>query len=329
MEGALVAQQNFDIVDPAAIAAAETVKAQIQAAYIMASRKPRNEAEARDRILAACRRPEFAARVEYKKPINKKDFLKGPSIRFAEQALRDWGNIRSDIQVLHEDADIRRVRVSVLDLENNTQFCKDIQIRKTVERKSKNGREQDVIGERLNTYKEKVYLLRATEEELYTKESAFISKALRNEGLRLIPADIVDEAMATAKETLVNEDSKDPKAASKRVFDSMSSIGVKPKELQKYFGGQDIETLSPPQLDELRGIYAAIKDGDATWRDYVNKASEDEEKKKAAADLTDKIKGKPKEPPALCPDTGKPRDPAECAGCLNDGCEFKATVAHE
>jgi len=51
-------------VDPAAVAAAEAVRARIQAAYIVALNRPRSYDEARLRILKTCERPEFAAKVE-------------------------------------------------------------------------------------------------------------------------------------------------------------------------------------------------------------------------------------------------------------------------
>src|SRR5574340_473106 len=119
--------------DPAAIAAAEGAKARIQAAYIMAMQKPRSYDDARSRILEACRRPLFAERVEYAKPVGGRT-IKGPSVRFAELALREWQNVLTETQVIYEDDEIRRIRVMVFDLETNSQFSKDIQIRKTVER---------------------------------------------------------------------------------------------------------------------------------------------------------------------------------------------------
>ena len=88
--------------DPAVVAAAESVKARIQAAYIMAYQNPRDEFAARDKILRACKRSEFAGRAEYELPMGKKK-IKGPSIRFAELALKEWGNILSETQILYED----------------------------------------------------------------------------------------------------------------------------------------------------------------------------------------------------------------------------------
>jgi hypothetical protein len=261
-------KQSYEmtVADPSAIAAAESVKARIQAAYIMAINRPRNADDARVRILEACRRPEFAARVEFNKPIGKG--IKGPTIRFAETAMRLWGNIDSDVQVVYDDDQFRRISIRVTDLETNSTFSKQINIRKTVERKNAAGRDGVVIGQRQNSNGEIVYIVQSTDDELMTKENALISKAIRNEGLRLIPSDIIDEGLAVARETLRTKDSQDPAAAKKRILDAFAGLGVKPKELEKYLK-HGLETISPAEIGDLRAVHAAIKEGDATWADYI------------------------------------------------------------
>jgi hypothetical protein len=203
---------SFGTTDPAAIAAAEGAKARIQAAYIMALQKPRNEDQARVNIIEACKRPEFAKQVEFSKPVGEKK-IRGPSIRFAEVALQNWQNIDTDIQVIYEDIQVRRIKIRCLNLETNVAFSKEINIKKTVERKNAAGRE--IIAERMNAQGQKVFIVLATEDELSNKEGALTSKAIRNEGLRLIPQDVIDEAIMTARQTLADEDARDPNAAKK------------------------------------------------------------------------------------------------------------------
>jgi len=289
--------------DPAAVAAAETAKARIQSAYIMAMQKPRNEDQARIRILEACRRPAFASRVEFSKPVAGRQ-IKGPSIRFAELALREWSNVNSDVSVIHEDDQIRRVRVTVVDLETNASFSKEVQAQKLVERRQAGDRE--VLAERKNTKGETVYIVRATEEELDNKVSALISKALRNEGLRLIPSDIVDEALDIARRTLLNQDAKDPAAAKKQILDAFSELGIKPRDLEAYLKHK-IDVLSPAELQDLRGIFRAIKDGEATWADYIRPTETEERTASRAEALKAKLKGsqKSQEPDVPDPATGK------------------------
>lgn len=252
-------------VDPGAIAAAETAKARIQSAYVMAFHRPRNSDQARDSILRACKRTGFAEKVEFSKPVGGKQ-IKGPSVRFAELALKEWGNVLSETQVIFEDDRIRRLKVFCTDLETNLTYSKEIVVSKTVERKSPTS-DREILEERINTKGEKVYIVRATEDELQNKESALISKGIRNEGLRLIPTDIIDEGIETARETLKKRDEQDPDAAKKTVLDAFSELGIRPKEVEAYLG-HPLDTIAPVELQTLRGMYRAIKDGEATWKEY-------------------------------------------------------------
>jgi hypothetical protein len=314
-----IQQQNTGIapVDPAAIASAESAKARIQSAYIMAMNRPRNQDNSRDRILHACKRPTFAEKVEFSKPVGGRT-IKGPSVRFAELALREWGNVLTDVQVLYEDDNTRRSRIMVVDLETNTSFSKEIQVSKTVERKNRADRE--VLGVRRNTNGQEVFIVKATDDELHNKEAALISKAIRNEGLRVIPSDIVEEALETAKKTLRDKDKEDPDAAKKKVLDAFSDIGVKPKDVQAFLG-HSTDAITPAELQDLRGMYSAIRDGEAKWADYVQPPKKEEPAKD----------GKPKGKKTLadmaetamidCPNIGKPIEAAVCATCTTrEGC---------
>jgi len=106
-------------VDPAVVAAAEAAKQRIQCAYIMALQNPRNLESVRARMLANCRRPRFAMVAEYSKPVSSdrsKD-ITGPSIRFVEMCLREFGHCMSDVLVEYEDEHIRRVKVIITDFQ--------------------------------------------------------------------------------------------------------------------------------------------------------------------------------------------------------------------
>ena len=307
---ALSYQQAVANIDPGAVAAAESVKARIQSAYVMAMQRPRNEMQSRARILEACKRPEFAGRVEYAKPVGSKKMV-GPSIRFAELAVREWGNVITETQLVYEDANVRRIKVTVIDLETNATFGKEVQINKTIERKDGKGRE--IVGERTNTYGDKVFIVLATEDEMHNKEAALISKVIRNEGLRLIPSDIVDEAIEVARATIHNRDAKDPKAATKKLVDAFGNIGIAPKHLEAYLG-HSLDIVSPAELQDLRGIYQAVASGEASWADYVSKP----ESKAPASDLNDLLKSQAstEHPEAErsdpAPETGRKRQsPAE------------------
>ena len=87
--------------DTAAVAVAERAKAEVQARYIVAMQRPRDVDEARVRILDHCKRRRFAEAARYAKPIGKES-IRGPSIRFVEAALQEYGNIVAECRVTYE-----------------------------------------------------------------------------------------------------------------------------------------------------------------------------------------------------------------------------------
>ena len=259
----LQAQQNHEL---AATSAAAQARAEIECAYTMALRKPRNIEDVRTKILAACQRPVFAASAEYSKPVGGKA-IRGPSIRFVETALQALKNTRTSTTVTYEDDRVRKLHVTVTDLEENIAYGLDATITKTVERKRvKEG--QKVLGERTNSFGEKTFIVEATEDDMNTKQNAIVSKMIRGCGLRLIPQDIVEEAMRTARATVANGDKGDPKAATNQIVDAFAALGVKPSDLEKFLC-KPLVQIVPKDLAELRTIYTALRDGESKWSDFV------------------------------------------------------------
>ena len=271
--------------DPAAVAAAEQVKARIQAQFLMADARPRNYLNSRSRIMQACQRPAFAAKVEYSKPVGNSS-ISGPSIRFAELALREWGNIDYQNTVVYDDDHCRRINIVITDLETNTTFSSSVVVIKEIERKSSKGRE--VISERKNSYGETVYLVKATDDEVMTRQQALISKALRNEGLRLIPQEIIEEAIVTARNTLKANIKQNPEAARNKMADAFTALGIMPSELEKYLG-HPLSQCNADEIANLQAVYTAVKSGDAKWADYI---SDDEEAKERALSKAEELKEK-------------------------------------
>jgi len=268
----------------AASATAAQARAEIECAYTMAIRRPRNIEDVRSKLMSACRRPIFAESAEWTKPVGK-ETISGPSIRFVETALQAFGNVRTSTTVVYEDERIRKVHVSVIDLENNNAYGLDTTLQKSVERKFlKKG--QKAISDRINSYGEKVYLVEATEEDMANKQGAAVSKIIRGCGLRLIPQDIVEEAQQTAKQTR-EKNLGDPEAAKKTIIDAFAGLGIKPSELEKFLGKPLAQAVAK-DISELRTIYTALKEGEAKWSDYLADAED------APKTLADKLKAKAK-----------------------------------
>jgi hypothetical protein len=267
MENENKQMQTTNGTELAAAASAAMAKAEIESAYIMAMKKPRSWADVRAKIIAACERPVFAEKAEYAKPMGK-DKISGPSIRFAETVIQAAGNIKTSATVIYDDENIRKVHVQVTDLENNISYGKEITLMKTVERKQlKQG--QEALSTRLNSYGQMVYIVPATEDELLVKQAAQESKIIRTCGLRMIPQDIVEEAMEVARAT--RKKNIDPKAELNKILDAFSKLGVKPSDIASYLK-KPIEQIVGADIDDLRQIYTAIKDGDARWADFLEDA---------------------------------------------------------
>ena len=111
----------------------------VEARYIMAIRRPRDMDVVREKMLKECRRPSFAAVARYQKPIgrDKSKWPSGPSIRFAEAAVRNMTNITVETMTVYDDREKRIVRVTVTDLEANVPYAQDVTITKTIERRQR------------------------------------------------------------------------------------------------------------------------------------------------------------------------------------------------
>lgn len=258
----LVTRQSGEL---AISASAAHAKALVEAKFIMALQRPRNILQVRDVILAACRRPAFAASAWYAKPVGGGK-VRGPSIRFAETAIQAMTNITVIPSIVHEDDEKRVMFIEVIDLQTNTSYGDTVTISKTVERKDKKGRE--VISERPNSYGEIVYTVVATEDEIANKANSAKSKIIRNSGLRLIPQDLIEEAEQEIRKTMETGGGDNRAESIKRMADAFSEMGVKPNALEQYLG-HALDSTSPSELSDLRQMFATIRDGEAKWADYL------------------------------------------------------------
>jgi len=270
-QNALAVQQSFGgqttelaPTETASSAVAAQAKAMVESRYIMAMRNPRNLDQVRQDLLKECRRPAFANNKSayYNKPIGR-DGVQGLGIRFVEVALRCMKNVLIETTMVFEDAGKEVHRVCVTDLESNVTYPLDVRVSKTVER-SKPADDGTYISVRRNSKGYDVYTIPANDDDLLNKRGALISKAVRTLGLRIIPGDLQDEAESIIKQVRTDDAARDPNAARKQIIDAFGDIGVKASDLTDYLG-HSLETCSPTEIVNLRGLFGAIKDGEATW----------------------------------------------------------------
>jgi len=271
--------------ETAAHAVATRAKAQIEARYIMALKRPRSWDEVRTRLLRECKRPGFARAARYHKPIGKG--VEGPSIRFAEAAIRYMTNLNVETTVTYDDPSKTILRVSVTDLEANVPYEQDVTVQKTVESK-KLARGQRPLGQRTNSWGDTVYLVEATDDQVLNKTNALVSKALRTLALRLLPGDILEECMDECIRVARDADAQDPDRARKALADSFDTMGVRPSQLERYLG-HSLDTINPAELLKLRALYAAIRDGETSWSEVEASAEPESEEKKATTKKVDDL----------------------------------------
>ena len=265
---------------------ASQAEANVKARYAMALSRPRDLDVVRQRMLKDAMRPSFANCAIYHKPIGKG--VEGPSIRFVEAALRAMGNTYIETAVTFDDLEKRIVRVSVTDLETNTYYNQDVTVQKTVERTSLKPGEK-AISQRKNSYGKITYTVPATDDDILNKTNALISKAVRTLGLRLVPGDLVDEALWYVRETMRRQDAQDPDAAKRNIIDAFAQLGITVDALKEYLG-HSLDIVAPAEIGELRKIFSTLRDGETSWKaimdqrneEMVAKAKEKAEAEKAA-----------------------------------------------
>lgn len=288
IEAGVIARQGFGTseitrqAETAAISAAAAARAEVESRFIVAMQRPRDLLAVHARIVRECKRTGFAEVARYKLPRGGKT-IEGPSIRFAEAAARNMGNLDIRTMVISDTETRQIVKAIVTDLETNATYSDDLVIEKFVERSAiKDG--QRVLGERINSSGKKVYLVDATEADIRTKRAAEISKAIRTLILRVIPGDVVDDAMDQVVKTLRKNAEEDPDREKKRILGAFLDIGIKPEQLAEYLG-HPIDSAMPTELVDLIAIGRALKEGQTTWEALVSdraaKVAEDRAKKAA------------------------------------------------
>lgn len=261
--GAELMQSPLHQTKETAIAAVEAhAKAAVQARWIMAMERPRDLDQVRERLLRECKRPAFAEVARYELPRGGKT-ITGPTIRFAEAAIRCMTNVYIETPVVFDDAEQRILKLQVTDLETNVTYGQDITVPKEIERRSL-AKGQKALRTRVGAAGQRLYILRASDDEILQTQNALVSKALRTHGLRHLPGWLYDEAEQVLAQTARQAAKDDPDAAKRRILDSFYDVGVRVEALKEYMG-HDLDVLKPDEIVELRGLYQAIREGQTSF----------------------------------------------------------------
>lgn len=259
--GAAVSMQN----ETSSVVLAARVEAEIKARTFVAISRPRNIDSFRLRLLESCQRSRFADCAMYAKPVGGKQ-ITGLSIRFAEEAIKYYGNMEIRAMVVSEDDERRVFEVSAVDLETNALFAVPVVVQKTVERK--NPGSSEVVRWRTNSSGGAVAIIRADDDALLVKQNALLAKAQREVILKHLPADVKEEAIEVIEATVKARTEQDPTAERKRILDGFFRVGVMPEQIVEFLG-HSCDAINPAELHVLRRIWRGIEQGEGTWADVM------------------------------------------------------------
>jgi len=225
--------------------------AEVQAAYVIAKKFPRDENASYMRIMKACERPFLAEQAMYAYPRGGQ-LVTGPSIRLAEAMAQAWGNIDCGIKEVSQSDGMSVAEAYAIDLETNVRVVKTFHVPHSRDTKQ---------GKKRLTDSRDIY-------ELVANQGA---RRLRACILGVVPGDVVDAAVARCGKTM--ESSDVPLADQvRKLIQAFDEIGVKPEHIEKRLGHK-LDAIIPQEIVTLRGIYKSIKDGMADRTQFFEIAS--------------------------------------------------------
>lgn len=264
--------------ETSAAASSAMAVATVQARFVMALQRPRDLETVRVKLKHECKRPAFAEVALWSRPVGSEKnpqtgeweevWKDGLSIRFMEAAARLMGNILTETPAIYDDERMRKVRVSVTDLETNVTHSKDVTVPKTEERR-RPLKGAKPLAVRENSYGDTVYLYPASDDKTSVKESAIVSKTLRVLLGRIVPGDILDQCFQELLAARSAQVQANPDEARQKIADAFfAELKVSPAEIAEYLG-HPLEQIVPKEIEKLRAIYVACRDGELVWADLL------------------------------------------------------------
>jgi hypothetical protein len=221
---------------------------EVQAAYVIAKKFPRDEKKSYLNIIKACKRPSLAEQALYAYKRGSA-IVEGASIRLAETIAQSWGNIDFGIRELSQNDGISIAEAYAIDLETNMRVTKVFHVP--------------------HVRYTKTYTANLTDpRDIYELVANNGARRLRACILAVIPGDIIEAAVDECKNTLKTSNVK-ISTQMKTLTLAFEQFGVTKANLEKRLG-HPIERTVPEEIATLRGIYKSIKDGIADKSDFFD-----------------------------------------------------------
>lgn len=237
---------------------------EVQGMIVMAKKFPRDQFQAYNRIIEACKRKSLAEVAQYEFPRGGEK-VTGPSIRLAEVLAQNWGNISTGIIELEQNYGESKVMAFAWDLETNYREERIFSVKH--ERKAKG------VIKKLDDPR-----------DIYELVANLGARRKRSCILAVIPKDIVEAAEQQCEETLKKSNATKP--LTDRIRDMFTKFqqdfSVTKDMIEEYIGCR-AEAFTERDILKLGRVYNSLRDGMAKREDFFNIKATSPEPEKAEA----------------------------------------------
>ena len=269
MPGAGVMAQLDNINQGTVAIEASRAIAEAQGKLVIAKRFPRDEVDAYAKAMQACQRPSMAAKAFYSFPRGGQT-IAGPTIRFAEELARCWGNIDYGIKELSQDDGKSEMQAYAWDLETNAQSVQNFT--NPHQREKTDKKTKTVVMENLTSQR-----------DIYENNTNMATRRLRSRILAILPSWFVEDAIEECKKTLAGQNDMPLIDRVKKMVVQFAKLGVTQEQIERRLK-KKIDTMNADDFTEFIGIYNAIKQSESKIADWF-------ESEKVANDLTNELNG--------------------------------------
>lgn len=244
----------------------ERAIAEAQGQLILAKKFPRNLTAAHAELMESCSVRAFAETAFYSVP----NRGSGPSIRFAEEVARVYGNFQYGHRELGRGDGKSEVEVYAWDMEKNNYSKRQITVLHVVDTKN---------GPRKLT----------DQADIDNKIANVASKQIRGRILALLPKWLVADAIEKCKQTLAGASTEPVSVRVRKMTQAFAKYGVVEKHLAEYLG-HPLDETTLDELIDLTGVFNAIKEGAKASEYFGGKEEQAEASAATASKLADSAK---------------------------------------
>lgn len=230
--------------------------AEAQGKLVIAKKFPRDPIACYAKIMESCQRPDFANEAFFSFPRGGQK-VEGPTIRFAEELARCWGNIEYGIKELSQDDGESEMQAYAWDMETNTMSV------------------QNFTNPHMREVKGKMVML-TVQRDIYENNANMGARRLRARILSVLPSYLVEDAIKECKKTIAGKNDTPLIDRVNKMVTLFKKFGVSSAQIEKRLG-RKIDTMTTDDLVDYTGIYNSLKNGMSKPSEWFATAAEPSE----------------------------------------------------